>query len=262
MYILDVITLYLGDLRMGISSDEMSTLSTEAGYCSLNKLGRPNEDRYRLLGGGFIVPDNRQTAFYNTQRGEIYAVMDGVGGASHGMAAAQYIADQLPMFFTQTLNSPLTIDILVQHLTRINHEIFAWGVMDGTKRPCGASTATVLWLSPAQQVYLCHAGDSAAFLLRGQSLRKISHDHADADGLYCYVGQGEGFSPEIHSFSLEEGDTWCLVTDGVTKGLHSYQIQQILQNYAGRVDLAAKYLVDAAKRKGVQDDITALVIEI
>ena len=112
MYILDVITLYLGDLRMGISSDEMSTLSTEAGYCSLNKLGRPNEDRYRLLGGGFIVPDNRQTAFYNTQRGEIYAVMDGVGGASHGMAAAQYIADQLPMFFTQTLNSPLTIDIL------------------------------------------------------------------------------------------------------------------------------------------------------
>lgn len=239
--------------------DEITTLSTEVGYCSINKMGCPNEDRYRLLGGGFIVPDQRQTAFYSAQRGELYAVMDGVGGASHGMAAAQYIADQLPVLFTQTQN--ISIDVLFTHLSYINQEIFAWGVMEGTQRPCGASTATILWLSPSQQAHLCHAGDSAAFLLRNQQLRKISHDHVDADGLYCYVGQGEGFSPQIHNFSLENGDTWCLVTDGVTKGLNSHQIQQILLKYAGRADLASKHLVGAAKRKGVQDDITALVIE-
>ncbi|HMV60557.1 MAG TPA: SpoIIE family protein phosphatase [Agitococcus sp.] len=242
--------------------EDMSTLSTEVGYCSINKMGRANEDRYRLLGGGFIVPDQRQTAFYSAKRGEMYAVMDGVGGASHGMAAAQYIADQLPVFFTQVQNIPIGIDTLVTLLTHINQEIFTWGMMEGTQRPCGASTATILWLSPSQQAYICHAGDSTAFLLRHQQLRKISHDHADADGLYCYVGQGEGFSPQILNFSLEDGDTWCLVTDGITKGLNSYQIQQILQKYAGRADLAAKHLVEAAKRKGVQDDITALVIEI
>jgi serine/threonine protein phosphatase PrpC len=262
MLLLGVMTLKRDGTNMNGFFDDISTLSTEVGYCSINKMGSPNEDRYRLLGGGFIVPDKRQTAFYSAQRGELYAVMDGVGSASHGMAAAQYIADQLPVFFTQTQNIPVDIDVLVKHLAHINQEIFTWGLMEGTQRPCGASTATILWLSPSQQAYLCHAGDSVAFLLRNQQLSKISHDHAYADGLFCYVGQGEGFSPQIHHSSLEDGDTWCLVTDGVTKGLNSHQIQQILQKYAGRADLAAKHLVDAAKRKGVQDDITALVIEI
>jgi len=37
-----------------------------------------------LLGGGLILPDNITSAFKKMDRGQIYAVMDGVGGAKMG----------------------------------------------------------------------------------------------------------------------------------------------------------------------------------
>jgi len=37
-------------------------MQTQTGYFSLGKAGRPNEDRYRLLGGGFVLPDKRPTS--------------------------------------------------------------------------------------------------------------------------------------------------------------------------------------------------------
>ncbi|MFI3223456.1 MAG: PP2C family protein-serine/threonine phosphatase [Methylococcaceae bacterium] len=231
-----------------------------ASYYSLGKAGRPNEDRYRLLGGGFVLPDNRETAFKTSNRGEIYAVMDGVGGASKGMAAAQYIADKLAVFYTDT-NIPSTMAGIESILSQANATIYSWGLMDGTQRPCGASTATLLWVNPDKQVYICHVGDSAAFLLTASGLVKATTNHEDARGIYRYVGQGEGFEPEIRRYPLGDGDTWCLVTDGITKGLKTHEIQSILEEYAGEPDLAAKKLVESAKRKGVQDDITAVVVE-
>lgn len=235
-------------------------MSSLVGYSSLSKAGRANEDRYRLLGGGFVLPDNRETAFKDTQRGELYAVMDGVGGASHGMAAAQYIADQLPRFFTHA--SSANIEALSILLASINYDVFGWGLMEGTQRPRGASTATLLWLSPQQQAHVCHVGDSSAFLLRGDRLISASSEHVEQGSICRYVGQGEGFNPELRHYPIMVDDIWCLVTDGVTKGLHPHQIKQILQDYAGEPHLAAKELVLAAKRKKVQDDITALVIEV
>jgi serine/threonine protein phosphatase PrpC len=117
---------------------------TLTGYFSLGKAGRPNEDRYRLLGGGIVLPDQRHTAFKESNLGEIYAVMDGVGGASKGMAAAQYIADQLVNFYTQ---ENISKDILgiESILNQANQEIFSWGIMEGTNRTCGASTVTLVW---------------------------------------------------------------------------------------------------------------------
>lgn len=236
-------------------------MSCCVGYCSLGNAGRANEDRYRLLGGA-LVPDNRESPFKESQRGELYAVMDGVGGASHGMAAAQYIADALTSFFKMHDEMPLAIADLANLLNQVNNEIFAWGLMDGTQRPCGASSATLLWLNPAQQAYICHVGDSVAFLLGDSGFIKVSTNHEDNRGIYRYVGQGEGFVPEIRSFPLVDGDIWCLVTDVVTKGLREHESRKILEDYAGEPNLAAKALVESAKRKRGQDDITALVVEI
>jgi serine/threonine protein phosphatase PrpC len=236
-------------------------MQTIASYYSLGKVGRPNEDRYRLLGGGYVLPDKRETPFKETNRGEIYAVMDGVGGASMGMKAAQYIADQLVNFYTQH-DVPATITGIENILGQANTDVFAWGLMEGTNRSCGASTATLAWFAPDRQLHICHAGDSAGFLLTSTGLIKVTTDHEDLRGIYRFVGQGEGFCPEIRSYPIVEGDTLCLVTDGVTKGLRMHEIQAVLEHYAGEPNLAAKTLVDLSKRKGTQDDITALVIEL
>lgn len=197
-----------------------------------------------------------------THRGQIYGVMDGVGGAPMGMKAAQYVADQLVNFYTK-LDIPATVAGIENILCQSNDDIFSWGLIEETNRPCGASTATLAWFAPDRQLHIFHVGNSAGFLLTTSGLLKVTTEHEDrGGGIYRYIGQGEGFCPEIRGYPLIEGDTLCLVTDGITKGLRMHEIQAIMEDYAGEPDLTAKTLVHFAKRKRVQDDITALVIEL
>ena len=233
-------------------------MQNQIGYHSISKAGRANEDRYRLLGGGFLPQDNRQTAFADSGRGEICAVMDGVGSAEMGMQAAQYIADKLIDFYQTDI--PATISGLESLLTQINDTIFSWGVMDD-QRPLGASTLTLAWLFN-QQLHLFHVGDSSGFLVNSSGILKLTQAHENGHGMYRYMGQGAGFQLDIKSYALNSDDIICLVTDGVTKGVRQHEIQQTLDDYAGEPHLSAKRLVELAKQRKVQDDITAIVIEV
>lgn len=214
-----------------------------------------------MLGGGLVMPDNRLSAFGDLRRGHMYAVMDGVGGAILGMAAAQTVADQLADFYTGPVAS-VNAEGLQAVLQLANQTVSGWGLMEGTQRPAGASTVTLAWFSPSRELHILHAGDSAGFLLRANRLVKVTADHENSGGIFKFVGQGEAFRPEHAVYRLTPDDAVCLVSDGVTKGVKPPQMETILQDYAGEPDLAAKQLVLAAKKAGVQDDITALVIEL
>lgn len=76
------------------------------------------------------------------------------------------------------------------------------------------------------------------------------------------MGQRDDFCLDIKSYSLKSDDIICLVTDGITKGLRNHEIQKVLKDYAGEPHLAARQLVETAKQRKVQDDITALVIDV
>lgn len=232
--------------------------NNQIGYYSLGKAGRANEDRFRLLGGGFLPQEQKYTGFQDSGRGELYAVMDGVGSSPMGMQAAQHIADKLMNFYTTDI--PATISGLESLLTQINQSIVEWGTTDD-QRSLGASTLTLAWLMN-QQLSIFHVGDSTGFLMNSSGFMKVTQSHENDYGLYRYMGQRDDFCLDIKSYPLESDMTICLVTDGITKGIRQDEIQQILEDYAGEPHLAAKMLVEAAKRKKVQDDITALVIEI
>ena len=233
-------------------------MPNQIGYSSLGKAGRPNEDRFRLLGGGFLPQDQKCTGFKESGRGEIYAVMDGVGSAPMGMQAAQHIADQLMDFYTTDISA--TISELESLLKQINQSIVEWGTTDDY-RSVGASTLTLAWLMN-QQLSIFHVGDSTGFLMNSAGFMKVTQPHENDYGLYRFMGQRYDFCLDIKSYSLKSDDTICLVTDGITKGLKNNEIQQILEDYAGEPHLAAKKLVETAKQRKVQDDITGIVIEV
>ena len=233
-------------------------MQNQIGYYSLGKAGRPNEDRYRLIGGGFLPQDQKCTGFQNSGHGELYAVMDGVGSAPMGMQAAQFIADQLMNFYTTDI--PATISGLESLLTQINQSIVEWGTTDDY-RSVGASTLTLAWLMN-QQLSIFHVGDSTGFLMNSSGFMKVTQPHENDYGLYRYMGQRDDFCLDIKSYVLKSDDTICLVTDGITKKLKNHEIQHILEDYAGEPHLAARKLVEMAKQRKVQDDITAIVIEV
>lgn len=246
-------------------------MQNQIGYYSLGKAGRPNEDRYRMLGGGLLPklktnikvknqepPPDEYTGFQDSGRGEIYAVMDGMGGALEGRKAAQFIADQLMDFYTT--NIPATVSGLENLLKQINQSIVDWGITDD-QHAVGASTLTLAWLMN-QQLHIFHVGDSTGFLMNSSGFMKVTQPHENSYGIYRYIGQRYDFCLDIKSYSLKSDDTICLVTDGITKKLKNHEVQKILEDYAGEPHLAAKILVESAKQQNVQDDITALVIEI
>jgi serine/threonine protein phosphatase PrpC len=249
-------------------------MKNQIGYYSLGKAGRPNEDRYRMLGGGILPkpkinvkvknqtsepPPDEYTGFKDSGRGEIYAVMDGVGSASMGMQAAQLIAGKLMDFYTTDI--PATISGLESLLKQINQSIVEWGTTDD-QRSVGASTLTLAWLMN-QQLSIFHVGDSTGFLMNSSGFMKMTQPHErNGYGLYRYMGQHDDFFLDIKSYPLQSDDTICLVTDGITKGLRNHEIQKILEDYACEPHLAARKLVEMAKQRKVQDDITALVIEV
>jgi len=236
-------------------------MEIQAGYYSLGKVGRPNEDRYRLLGGGLILPDNRNSAFKEMDRGQIYAVMDGVGGAKMGGRAAQCIADILSDFYTNP-DIPASIEGIENLLIQANQTIASWGLEEGTQRSSGASTVTLAWISPKRELVTFHAGDSAAFLQTEEGFKKITIDHENGGGIFRFAGEGPSFFVDINKQPLQEDDTIVLVTDGVTKRVKEGEMQTILESYAGEPGLIAKKIVELSKNRDVSDDITALVIEV
>ena len=235
-------------------------LETDVGdFQKINAKGTPNEDRFRLLGGA--VP-----LVARANRGQMFAVMDGVGGAPLGMRAAQLVADRLTEFFLDG-PIPVNVDGLVQILHSTNDEIAAWGVMPDGNRPLGACAATVAWLCSTVNLdgtcdlVVLHAGDTAGAVLSNGVAKWLTHDHSAGRGLRNYVGRGAEFELEIQQATLEPGDFVILVSDGVTRAMQLDGIASIVKHRPIAGD-AARSIVETASRRGSRDDITAVVVEL
>lgn len=212
-----------------------------------------NEDRYRLLGSS--VPIVRAAG-----RGEIYAVMDGVGGAPLGRRTAQHIADRLvDCYRLPATTSPR--ETLREILTAVNREVFGWGLIEGSERPLGAASMTVVWLTPTREAMIFHVGDTLAVQCSGKTVHRLTRDHSEGRGLRRYVGQGDGFTLDEIVVQAAEGDVFCLVTDGVTKVMSVSEVTAVLDEIFD-AQRAADEITHRARGKGSPDDITAVVVQI
>ena len=219
---------------------------------------KPYEDRYRLLTRDI-------TLVGSSGRGELLAVMDGIGGAPMGMAAAQAICDELVRFYKE----PKQFSPDVQGLTRLLHDaniaINDWGVMEGTDRPLGGAAGTIAWIRDLR-LTLYHAGDTAGLLLRpSEKPRVLTSLHEYDGGITRYFGLGRNLQIEVISEVLEYGDLILLVSDGVTKVYSTTEAASLVQEIydrTGDVGAAAQELAVRSRSRRSADDITVMVIEV
>jgi serine/threonine protein phosphatase PrpC len=226
---------------------------TSAAVHSLTSPRHAYEDRSLMLG-----PRHPKVAAAG--RGHIYAVMDGVGGAPQGMQAAQLIADGLVAFFDNAAFAPSQED-LVALMRTINDRAHALGFMAGSDRPLAAAAATVAWFSPGERVHILHAGDTVAWRFDGERLIPLTQTHGEGKMLRRYIGQGPAFALDCCSIAMEEGDMLVLATDGVTKALNAVDVAAIMRELP-QPARAAREIVERARRRGSDDDITCLIAEL
>ena len=213
------------------------------------------EDRYRILSKDIPLVGGQD-------RGELFAVFDGIGSAPKGRQAAQEMADILLNFFLRAESHELSPDGVEKLLLQGNESIHQWGFMENTDVPQGGCAGTVAWLYH-ESLLVFHAGDTSAVLIqnRGNTL-KLTRDHQAENGaIYRYFGLGPNLQLEKASFQVDELDRVLLLTDGVTRVIHPLEAAETVKRHDD-IGKAAKTLAQQAFQKGSIDDITALVIEI
>uniref|UniRef100_A0A7V4LCR9 PPM-type phosphatase domain-containing protein n=1 Tax=Desulfobacca acetoxidans TaxID=60893 RepID=A0A7V4LCR9_9BACT len=212
------------------------------------------EDRYRLLPRAIpLVAKNN--------RGELFAVFDGIGSAPEGRRAAQEMADHLIKFFKEPANYSPSWEGIQQLLFEANMVIHNWGFMAGTEVPLGGCAGTVAWLFE-KTLSIYHAGDTTALLIRDGQAEQLTTVHEMDDGaLYRYFGLGPFLEIGVRRVQIKDFDRILLLTDGVTKVFHPLETVNIIEAH-NDICRAVSDLANRSLVRGSIDDITVLLIEV
>jgi len=216
------------------------------------------EDRYRLLTKDIPLVGK-------SGRGELFAVLDGMGSAPLGMAAAQGVCDDLVRFYREIEIFSHDVQGILRLLHEANMAINSWGFVEGSDRPLGGAVGTIAWVRD-MQLTIFHAGDTAGVLLcQDQPPRLLTSLHEQGCGVTRYFGMGRKLDIEVTSVPLEYGDLILLVSDGVTKSFSITEAANLILDvfyHTSDAGIAAQELVVRSRSRRSVDDITAMVIEV
>jgi protein phosphatase/serine/threonine-protein phosphatase Stp1 len=205
----------------------------------------------------------------------LWAVADGAGGHQAGEVASRIIADALNSVSTGIDGAELLAE--VRHcLARAHNALLREAARRG---PQAMIVSTIVALLLRDDYYAClWAGDSRAYLLRGQRFRQLTRDHSlvqelfDAGAISAAealhhpsaniitraIG-AEGLELDKVTDRLFPGDRFLLCTDGLFKALPERELAELL---AADEDIIADRLVVAGLREGAADNLTAVTVEV
>jgi serine/threonine protein phosphatase Stp1 len=216
-----------------------------------------------------------EDAYVNRPDLGLWAVADGAGGHESGEVASGEVARLL-----QTIDPSLPpADMLGEVRSRLE-AAHAHLHAEASKRGNGLMVATTVVVVVARDDHFAclWAGDSRAYLLRGQSLTRITRDHSlvqvmvdsgtisEADAVRHpqanVITRAVGADVDVlelekRTGQLLPGDRLLLCSDGLSKTVPEEMLAELL---SGEDDAAAERLVTAALMAHVSDNVTAVTI--
>jgi serine/threonine protein phosphatase PrpC len=226
------------------------------------------------------------------QRLGLYVVCDGMGGAQAGEVASKMAVDLMLEYFRHGSetgdypdfgNFPPDSSPAGQHLSsaiqRANTAIFEAGQASQAQQ--GMGTTIVALLLDDNFLTIAHAGDSRIYRLRGGTLEQLTQDHslvmeqvrrgmitleqAEKSEMQNIIiralGSEDRVEPDVQDLIAFRDDVYLLASDGLTKLVKDEVIKEILEN-SRSLDAACEDLIDAAKQKGGDDNITCLLLRV
>lgn len=233
-----------------------------------------NEDHY-------LVVDTRRRGL---RADGVLVVADGMGGRASGEQAAQAAVEAVDETLAELLDSRLAEpvilgDALSTALRKANARVYALSQADPERQ--GMGTTCVAAVIEGDRLYLAHAGDSRAYLLRGGTLSQLTSDHsyvaeqvragaiseegARKSRFRNIITRAVGIEPaleaEVTDLEIKPGDTLLLCTDGLSNIVDEADLAKTL-GQSGSAQAAADKLVSLASRAGGKDNITAVVARL
>jgi serine/threonine protein phosphatase PrpC len=241
---------------------------------SLTDIGRQrsnNEDSYL-----YWEPDSGEDF---RRKGRLAVVADGMGGYEGGQEASRLAVETVRSVYDNAFGADPQATLLEAFQSaHQNIQRFA------TEHPqfYGMGTTCTAVSMVERQLYFAHVGDSRLYLIRGDSITRLTRDHSyvgrlvesgivrseDAEShpqrhiLTAALGSGREVTPHIpeHPVLLEERDTILLCTDGLWGLVGDPELASVVQTNPPAE--ACQKLVAMALERGGPDNITVLVLRI
>jgi PPM family protein phosphatase len=260
----------------------------------VGKVREVNEDHYvvaRLVKALRVVLTNLpkgESPRLGEEEAYLFAVADGMGGAAAGERASALVIAEMERYLLQTSKwffrrhereeGSLQRDV-DRGLRELDQIVYNEGESDFAR--AGMGTTLTAAISVGHELTVIHVGDSRAYLVRGGSISRITHDHTIAQVLVdggvlspdqaqqmrsrhvltnVLGGPSPGVSGEVHTMYLQNRDRLLICSDGLTNMVCETEITALL-NKNSQPKAACDALVSAALDQGGRDNITVLVAD-
>ena len=206
--------------------------------------------------------------------GILWAVADGMGGHEGGAVAADLVVDSLAAITDEAQPAEALEDAIETANARVRAAAAARGA-----RTMGA-TVVALFISHGI-AHVAWAGDSRAYLMRGQRLRMLTHDHTvvqdmvdrgelgrdEAEGhpeshiITRAVGAADEIEVDHSAVPLMVGDRLLLCSDGLPRAVYQPVIESLLMQREA-AQSTAEALLRRALDEGAPDNVSVIVVDL
>jgi PPM family protein phosphatase len=242
-----------------------------AGLSDMGSVRSNNEDYL-----GYLIPGEEKLM---EQWGCLFAVSDGVGGNTAGEVASAEAVNVLLQEYYFGNYSDKASDRLKDAFRHTALHIFdlSTSYKSVTNMKC---TLTTLLLKQ-NKFFITHVGDSKILLMRDNKIIQLTKDHnfvaklmrmglisqeearthPNKNVLLKAVGDGPLLVPDFYSGVINQGDLFCLITDGILEHFTVDELNSfLLQNgYSedGLTRLAAEINI-----RGGRDNMTIMTVKV
>lgn len=223
----------------------------------------------------------------------LFVVADGMGGHVAGEVASRIAVEAIEAFTEETAGAdrnrtwPFPFDPGIsleanrlKAAFRLANRRIAGAINDSQDLRGMATTASAI-LCGVRSACVAHVGDSRVYVLRGDGLEQLTHDHSWVEeqvragtlspsaarqhpwrNVVTRALSG-GEDPEVDTTEIhpQHGDRYLLCSDGLFAVVSDQQIAEILADRTASLDEICRRLVEAANAAGGPDNITALVLQ-
>ncbi len=245
--------------------DEISDVTSSVVYSAGTDVGmrrEENQDSYGILiGDGY----------------RLFCVADGMGGVQGGSVASNLALASIEKSLRD--QADVTISQIVDAIKEANKQIHLRGNSDPSLN--GMGTTIVGLLLSRKGAYSIHVGDSRAYQISGNTIKRLTEDHtlvqelvrsgaiteeqAEHHPVAHMLTRSLGPAPsvEVEFKQLNDGvlpnDKFLLCSDGLYNLVSEAEIAELVNKHS--TDDATQFLIDLANERGGSDNITIIIVD-
>ncbi len=218
---------------------------------------------------------------------QLFIVADGMGGHNAGEVASSMAIDEIAGYIIDRYakldkNEDFEIGIntlIKEAISHANDKIYKKSLLESSCFGMGTTLSLVFIINYA--VYIGHIGDSRIYLIRNNTITRLTddhslvaelvkngtikpeeaHNHPQKNIITRSLGTEYSIQSDAKQLIANEGDLLLICSDGLTNMLEDEEILNIVNNI-GNIDRSCIELINEAKNRGGNDNITAIVIQI